>query len=80
MAEGKQTMLANNKPAWYKVSTLDEYKVSFYMPKGLIVCGLPIDLLSNQSEKYIYNQNLVSVNKIQKRLLCALFYIFFNTM
>ena len=24
LAEGKQTLLVNNKPAWYKVVTLDE--------------------------------------------------------
>ena len=37
LAEGKHTLLADNKPAWYKVSTLDEY--SFYMSKGLIECA-----------------------------------------
>ena len=31
LAEGKQTLLANNKPAWYKISTLNEQ--SFYMSK-----------------------------------------------
>ena len=35
MAEGNQTLLANYKPAWYKVSTLDE--LSFDMSKDLII-------------------------------------------